>query len=900
MDEWGEDNEDDLAVASPESPSRILEVLPDLAAVLVALVVLLIALRPAWSTGWMPVRGDALSYFWPLREALSAALREGTLPLYEMTNNGGTPLWLNPQTQTFYPPARLYQFMPVPHAMGLLQSAHLVLLFGGVVALLRALSYRYATASLAALCVALGGTFLSVSPMQDKAQAAAWLPLLLWAALSIHRPNLLPRLVLAAATAMAVLAGGLDIVVLGVIAALFAASVASAPEPEIVEEDEEEDEEDEEDVTIGRQDGPEESDEVFQPLISGDENAGDAVAARKTSLFAELPDRLAGAGRDCLHAGLWICLGLGLSATQWLPFRLWIETSNWSQPLELAELSARSLRFADLLGLVAPNIAYDAVAGEYRPPGSTRALAVYLPGLYAGGAAILLWSLGLSQIVQTHASQRRERWLQPGPVVVATLGSLLCVVMAAGPALPPVGWLETHLPILSSIRYPEKWLLPAAILAAVPIAEGARFLASPKTRRVLLLQVGGGVLGLAILFGVLSLMADEGSGRGTGLVAAALFAGLASCSAWRALALTEQRALATLGVVLAIVITGVDLSVHNLPLAPLDDPAEIVPPPVTASRLLRSADKQRRTSGTMLPRRARMHQASYAQHDADPVTPEEAPLHQVLRESLLGGIASVWGIEVMRDWLVMAPSGLDEFYEGVLKKPLARQFDGLRLAGVTHIVVHFRDDALELMPLVGRGLEEVYTPEGTWTQTVIFALTDPLPPCRWTPLGQPAADGLPIVPDEDAGGIWRGWVTGGHGLLVCLRPWDPAWHAEIDGKQVETQSVNGFQLAVPVPAGAHDVRMEYRPRGMTMARHIRSLSAGALLVLVGLSLMRRRKGAGGSDAGEGAAQSKAAEDGGDGGDSGDGGYEGGYEGGDGGYEGNYEGGDGGYEGGDGG
>jgi hypothetical protein len=173
--------------------------------------------------------------------------------------------------------------------------------------------------------------------------------------------------------------------------------------------------------------------------------------------------------------------------------------------------------------------------------------------------------------------------------------------------------------------------------------------------------------------------------------------------------------------------------------------------------------------------------------------------------------------------------------------PLARQFRGLRLAGITHIVVHFRDDALELLPLLRDGLlEEVFTPEGDWTQVVLFALTDPLPACRWTPLGMPASDGLPVVPTKDSGGVWEGRVSAGNGLLVCIRPWDPAWHVEIDGTMVYTQVVNGFQLAVPVPAGAHEVRMEYRPRGMKMARNLQILSGGLLFVLLGLGLIKTR------------------------------------------------------------
>jgi len=849
MDQWGENNEEE--VAAPEAPPSILyhEAVPGLIGVLVALGTLLVALYPAWGDGWMPVRGDAMTYFWPLREALSAALREGTLPLYETTNNGGTALWLNPQTQTFYPPARLFRYVPVPHAMGILHSAHLVLLFAGVVALLRRLDFRYSSASLAALGVALGGTFLSVSPMLDKAHSAAWIPLMLWSGLSLHRPGLLPRIVLAGSTSMAVLAGGLDMVVLGILATVLAASVAGVADPEFIEEIEEEkpEEEEEEDLFGGGDSAG--SDDDFRPLRLGeeeDEEPSEEPVASGPSPFLvmweEIPAQGAKTARLSLQAVLWIAIGLGLSAHQWLPFRALIETSSWGQPLEAAELGARALRFGDILGLIAPNLPYDPVQAIYRPPGAEEATGVYLPGLYAGGSALLLGVLGTIHLARAHFAQAQQRWLIPGPAMTATMGSLICVIMAAGPAIPPIGWLETNLPIISSIRYPEKWLIPAAILAAVPIAQGARLLASTQLQNRTVLRIGAGLLTSILLLAIGAMAMEGDASRGMSLAAGSLTVGLLICSLWRLQVGPNRHLIGALGIALAVLIAGVELSAYNLPLAPLEDPAEIVTPPVAASRILLSADKQRRSSGTLLPRRARFHQASYAQHDKDPVTSPEAPLHQILREALLGGVAAVWGIEVMRDWLVMSPSGLERWYDAVVEMPLARQFRGLRLAGITHIVVHFRDDALELLPLVRDGLlEEVFTPEGDWTQVVLFALIDPLPACRWTPLGMPASDGLPVVPTKDSGGVWEGRVSAGNGLLVCIRPWDPAWHVEVDGNTVQTQIVNGFQLAAPMPAGAHEVRMEYRPRGMKMARNLQILSTALLFVLLGLGLMNPRR-----------------------------------------------------------
>ncbi len=846
MDQWGEGNEEPEPPA-PAGPS-VLEnpTLKAYVALGTAVAALLWATFPAWGEGWMPVRGDALTYFWPLRETLGAALRQGELPLYETTNNGGTPLWLNPQAQSLYPPARLYRYAPVPHAMGILDTAHLLLLFSGVVALLRRLSFGVPASSLAALTVALGGTFLSLSPMQDKAHSAAWMPWMIWAALSLNRPRLLPRLLLAGATAMAVLAGGLDIVVMAVLASLLAAACCQNEDPELspiptAPELDKNDGSADDDLFGMEPDGGEED---FQPLLTDGPTTQDPetdepqLTAAVSLNFAALPERASESARYCLRAGFWIALGLGISAPQWLPFRALIEQSSWGAPLPPAELSARSLRLGDILGLLAPNLAWNAAESVYRPPGFKEAVAVYLPGLYAGSCAVLLWFTGVAALVRSHFTQQQSRWLLPGPMLVLSGGALLCVLMAAGPAIPPIAWVELNVPVLSSIRFPAKWLIPGAILGSIPIAAGAHVLSSPALPWPLLRKLTVGLVTLTLAAALVGITSSGDLSRAASLSATALATCWLICALWRVQALGNQRGIGTIAVACAVAILGLDLATHNLPLMPLDDPAKVVTPPVAASRVLRNAEKQRRASATLLPTRARLHQVSYSQHDADPISTPEAPLHQILREAMMGGVPAVWGIEVMNSWLVMPPAQLARWYSAILEMPLARQIEGLRLAGVTHLLVHFRDDALELMPLVGRGLEEIYVPEGDWTQVALFAVSDPLPACRWTPIGQPSAEGLPIVPDQDEGGRWTGRVSAGAGLVVCLRPWDPAWEVRIDGNRVPTQIANGFQLAAPVPTGAREISMEYIPAGLNASFRLRSLSLTLLFLGLGLGLLR--------------------------------------------------------------
>jgi uncharacterized membrane protein YfhO len=65
------------------------------------------------------------------------------------------------------------------------------------------------------------------------------------------------------------------------------------------------------------------------------------------------------------------------------------------------------------------------------------------------------------------------------------------------------------------------------------------------------------------------------------------------------------------------------------------------------------------------------------------------------------------------------------------------------------------------------------------------------------------------------------------------------WRAEVDGKAAELRAADHGVAAVAVPAGTHDVRVFYAPRGQRMGIWIAVASA---LVLVGLAAtgVRRR------------------------------------------------------------
>jgi hypothetical protein len=74
------------------------------------------------------------------------------------------------------------------------------------------------------------------------------------------------------------------------------------------------------------------------------------------------------------------------------------------------------------------------------------------------------------------------------------------------------------------------------------------------------------------------------------------------------------------------------------------------------------------------------------------------------------------------------------------------------------------------------------------------------------------------------------------GYFVASEPYDPGWHAYIDGKRAPLLRANGILRAVQVPSGSHLVEMRYEPRslqvGIAISIAVALLWLGALLVSV--------------------------------------------------------------------
>lgn len=80
--------------------------------------------------------------------------------------------------------------------------------------------------------------------------------------------------------------------------------------------------------------------------------------------------------------------------------------------------------------------------------------------------------------------------------------------------------------------------------------------------------------------------------------------------------------------------------------------------------------------------------------------------------------------------------------------------------------------------------------------------------------------------------------TGKGGLLVLSEIYYPGWTATIDGQPVAMGRVNYVLRALKVPAGQHDIRLEFRPTTVSTTNTIAYVALALLLGLCGFALWR--------------------------------------------------------------
>lgn len=147
------------------------------------LIILLLAAVPLlffWRitfSGMIMARGDVYSYFYPLWDARSAALRLGQIPLWSPDVFMGVPLLANSQIGTFYPPNWFVTPFSAPTAITLSMLGHTIWALLGVYLLTRrTLLLDRTPALLAGVLFGLGGYLGGQSEHINQLQALSWMP----------------------------------------------------------------------------------------------------------------------------------------------------------------------------------------------------------------------------------------------------------------------------------------------------------------------------------------------------------------------------------------------------------------------------------------------------------------------------------------------------------------------------------------------------------------------------------------------------------------------------------------------------------------------------------------------------------------------------------------------------
>ncbi len=144
---------------------------------------------------------DHADYFQPLHYFTADELRHFHLPLWNPYNASGEPWLANPQTGVFYPPAWIFLVLPFATAYVLFLLFHVALLGCGAFLLFARIGSPR-SALIGAVILMLCGPTLSMIDISNNLTTFAWLPLVLWCAMSGASPMLG-----AAAIAMSFLAG---------------------------------------------------------------------------------------------------------------------------------------------------------------------------------------------------------------------------------------------------------------------------------------------------------------------------------------------------------------------------------------------------------------------------------------------------------------------------------------------------------------------------------------------------------------------------------------------------------------------------------------------------------------------------------------------------------------------
>jgi hypothetical protein len=221
------------------------------------------------------------------------------------------------------------------------------------------------------------------------------------------------------------------------------------------------------------------------------------------------------------------------------------------------------------------------------------------------------------------------------------------------------------------------------------------------------------------------------------------------------------------------------------------------------------------------------------------------------------GISPRWFVDVWgdhnREGSIAAFLASLDFRSGELRvHPRLATF--LRIYGITHLLSPYPLDR-PLLPFAGRtGSAYVYRVDGSARvrfvsgartvsddkQAVSILLAADFDPAREIvlhdappDLGRPSAateDGRATIVSEDQRSLVIQVVAPADGFLLVADTFYPGWTASVDGRPTAIYRANMSVRGLQVPAGAHEIRLEYEPPGFRLGLVV-SITGLVLLAL---------------------------------------------------------------------
>ena len=543
---------------------------------------------------------------------------------------------------------------------------------------------------------------------------------------------------------------------------------------------------------------------------------------------------------------LGLVLGTLISAVQYVPAfetlarteRPAAETSLW--PLEMIQLL---------------NVPFPGIMGDDRSPGQADFWSGHLfdkgaplyYSFYLGSAGLLLFLMGLS--LKTDRVRRGWKWI-----------FLLFFLMASGRYFPLHGLL-VRVPILSSIRYPVKFMIGAMFV--VSLLAAAFFDDYFVRKRIDFRRIRGGwrtglgaAAGISLLVPAISrglggvfVIRDE---RFLGSIRTSLYAGLAVLAVsliildafgrmnrktWMLPALFGLLALA-------------DPYIHNRRVNPVVPEAFFDAPTILAE----TGSPVTVYRQEVLPDdlRIKLGAGRKAQH--------------FVRQSLFPFSGMGAGVRYVfnRDFFGLYPADQRELRTASAKWTEDLWLKYLRSIGCDYLIgpSRLKDLPAETWTIEGFpvfvqkiGTDRAFpyfvgkavvakTPAEKWK---VFAAVD-FDPNTTAIVEKPVARltgsagfeaGESVVVRETQGRAAFRMKTTAPAIAVFRGNWDPGWKARVDGKTASVIEVNLGLKGVVVPEGSHEVEIRYLPGSFLLGAMISGLTALALLG-VGLTLSIRR------------------------------------------------------------